>query len=577
MSEQAASQDGTRFPDPHSDSSKTSSDIEVKATSPDASLAPLEAEEECPRSVHGVRWVVVCCSLYLEALIYGLDTTIAADIQAAVIDSFGSIEKLTWIGTAFPLGSVCAILPTSALYSTFDLKYIYVGSIVLFEAGSALCGAALTLDALIVGRALAGLGGSGIFLGTLNFFSLCTTQQERGKYIAGIGVVWGSGAVLGPVVGGAFSVSSATWRWAFYINLVIAAVCAPAYLFYMPSVTPPGAPITSIWSRTKALDWIGFTTFTGAIVCFTMALTFGGATWAWGSDATIAMFVVSGVLAIGMVLQQGFVLFTTREARQFPPRHILSDWTLILLNIVTAMAAVNIYVPLYYIPVYFAFVHGDSAIVAAVRLLPYIVFLAGMNMASGALLSRIKYYWALYVAGGVLMTVGGATMFTVTPEVAKANIYGYSIILGAGTGLIFNAGYTVCGVKTMIRTGSGLDVQRAISMINLSQLGFQMGSLLIGGQIFQSYARANLARALDSQDFSGAQISSIIAGAHSALFESLSDELKHAAVSAITSAIGRVYIFSIVAGAVTVICAAVMKKETLFPPAAPKMVIAGGA
>lgn len=112
MSEQAASQDGTRFPDPHSDSSKTSSDIEVKATSPDASLAPLEAEEECPRSVHGVRWVVVCCSLYLGALIYGLDTTIAADIQAAVIDSFGSIEKLTWIGTAFPLGSVCAILPT---------------------------------------------------------------------------------------------------------------------------------------------------------------------------------------------------------------------------------------------------------------------------------------------------------------------------------------------------------------------------------------------------------------------------------------------------------------------------------
>lgn len=90
--------------------------------------------------------------------------------------------------------------------------------------------------------------------------------------------------------------------------------------------------------------------------------------------------------------QQYFALFTTREARQFPPGHILKDWTLILLNIATAMAAVNIYVPLYYIPIYFQFVQGDSAILAAVRLLPYIIFLAAMNLVSGACLSKIKYY-----------------------------------------------------------------------------------------------------------------------------------------------------------------------------------------
>lgn len=94
------------------------------------------------------------------------------------------------------------------------------------------------MDALIVGRGIAGLGGAGIFLGyvqeqrhriksllicillsILNYFSLCTSDKERGRYISGTGVVWGTGAVLGPVVGGAFSTSSATWRWAFYINL----------------------------------------------------------------------------------------------------------------------------------------------------------------------------------------------------------------------------------------------------------------------------------------------------------------------------------------------------------------------
>ncbi|EED19841.1 efflux pump antibiotic resistance protein, putative [Talaromyces stipitatus ATCC 10500] len=559
-----------------SDSSNDSGeDIEKSPRlSPTTSLQP---NNDSPRPVHGFKWVLVCASLYIGALIYGLDTTIAADIQAAIVERFNNVERLTWVGTAFPLGSVCAILPVSAFYHNFDLKPLFVGSILLFEIGSALCGAAPNMDALIVGRVIAGLGGSGIFLGTLNFFSLLTSDKERGRYISGIGVVWGTGAVLGPVVGGAFSTSSATWRWAFYINLVIAAVCAPAYIFYLPSVKPPGAPDTSVFARLRNLDWIGFIGGTGAMLSFVMALTFAGSIWAWNDGRTITTFVVAGVLLILVLLQQYFVLFTNRPARMFPPRHILKDSTLILLNIVTAAGATNIYVPVYYIPVYCSFVHGDSALMAAVRLLPYICFLASMNMLSGAFLPRISYYWALYLFGGILMTIGGATLYTVDIDTRMANVYGYSVLLGAGTGLIFQAGYTVGGVKTMMRTGSGLDVQRVISMLNLSQLGFQMGSLLIGGQIFQSLAMKNLTRVLHGLDFSQEDIRSAVAGTQSTLFASLTPSMKSQAISAIIDAISKVYTISIAAGGITVICALLMKKERLFKTAAPDMVVAGGA
>lgn len=172
---------------------------------------------------------------------------------------------------------------------------------------------------------------------------------------------------------------------------VIAAVCAPAYLFVMPGVTPPGAPKTSVLDRVKALDIAGFLTLSSFFACFTVALTFGGGIWAWNTGGTVALFVVGGLFGIVMLIQQYFCLFTTLETRQFPPGHILNDWTLILLNIATAMAATNIYVPLYYIPIYFQFVQGDSAILAAVRLLPYIIFLATMNLASGTLLPKLKY------------------------------------------------------------------------------------------------------------------------------------------------------------------------------------------
>lgn len=122
-----------------------------------------------------------------------------------------------------------------------------------------------------------------------------------------------------------------------------------------------------------------------------MALTFAGSVWAWNDNRTIVTFVISGVLFILTFLQQYFVLFTTREARMFPPAHLLKDKSLILLNIGIGAGSANIVVPVYYIPIYFVFVHGDSALMAAIRLLPYILFLALTNLASGALLPRINY------------------------------------------------------------------------------------------------------------------------------------------------------------------------------------------
>jgi hypothetical protein len=187
------------------------------------------------------------------------------------------------------------------------------------------------------------------------------------------------------------------------------------------------------------------------------------------------------------------------------------------------------------------------------------------------------FSWALYLLGGVLMAAGSASMFTVTPATPVANVYGYSIILGAGTGLVFNLGFTVSGVTIMAETGNGLDLQRVISMQNLSQLGFQTLSLLIGGQVFQSLSMKNLTHALSELGMSQAEIRSAIAGTRSAVFTRLSPAFQEQAIKAITDAMSRVYILSIVVSAITVICAMLMKKEKLFPTAGERIVIAGGA
>lgn len=95
----------------------------------------------------------------------GLDTTISADVQGSILESLSEIDKLSWVGIGFPMGSVATILLIGYCYGLFQIKWVYIGSIVLFEVGSAICGAAPKMNALIVGRVIAGIGGGGMYLG----------------------------------------------------------------------------------------------------------------------------------------------------------------------------------------------------------------------------------------------------------------------------------------------------------------------------------------------------------------------------------------------------------------------------
>ncbi len=95
----------------------------------------------------------------------GLDTTIAADVQASVYESLGEIQNLQWVGLGFPMASVAIILFVGRLYEAFNMKWLITAALAIFEIGSAVCGAAPTSDALIIGRVIAGMGGSGMYLG----------------------------------------------------------------------------------------------------------------------------------------------------------------------------------------------------------------------------------------------------------------------------------------------------------------------------------------------------------------------------------------------------------------------------
>lgn len=123
------------------------------------------SQKEDERAIRGVRWFLVCVAIFSANLLYGLDTTIVADIQAGISETFQNVAQLGWLGIGFTLGSTVMILPIGKAFSGFDNKWIFIGCLLNFAAASALCGAAPNMNAMIVGRVWAGAGGAGMYLG----------------------------------------------------------------------------------------------------------------------------------------------------------------------------------------------------------------------------------------------------------------------------------------------------------------------------------------------------------------------------------------------------------------------------
>lgn len=122
-------------------------------------------DKDQERTVTGIRWFLICAAVYSANMLYGLDTTIVADIQGAISGTFDNVAQLGWLGVGFTLGSTVFILPLGKVFGVFDMKWVFISCLTMFAAASGLCGAAPTMPAMIVGRVWAGAGGAGMYLG----------------------------------------------------------------------------------------------------------------------------------------------------------------------------------------------------------------------------------------------------------------------------------------------------------------------------------------------------------------------------------------------------------------------------
>jgi hypothetical protein len=358
-----------------------------------------------------------------------------------------------------------------------------------------------------------------------------------------MGVSWGTGCILGPIIGGSFAVSSATWRWAFYLNLPLAVLFAPIYIFIFPRYNPQ--PDVTGPTKLARIDWIGALLNATVFILFQVVLTFAGSTWKWDSAGPIAMWIVFGVSLIAYIIQQTFSIFTTSERRLFPV-HFLKSRTMNLLFIGTAVSSTTLGVGVYYMPLLFQFTRGDSAIRAAVQILPLVTITIFSIMFTGGLLPVIGRYSPLYIIAGIFVVIAGSLMHTIDITTSTSAIYGYEVLLAIGTGATMQIAYAVSVAKVKQH-----DVQNAIGFIN------------VAGSVFQNRGFINLREALEGYGFSEQDLRAALAGAQSAVLHGSGEVVREKAIMAIVKTLDSVWILTIVAGAVSLIAGLFMRWEKL--------------
>ncbi|WP_338663465.1 MDR family MFS transporter [Pararoseomonas sp. SCSIO 73927] len=296
-------------------------------------------------------------------LLAALDQNIVNTALPRMVADLGGMAHLSWVVTAFMLSSTVTTPLYGKLSDTYGRRKLFLVAIVVFLAGSFLCGAAGSMGQLIGFRALQGLGAGGLMVLAMASIGDVIPPRERPRYQGLFTGVFALASVAGPLLGGVIT-SAISWRWVFYVNLPLGAVALLLIGFGLR--TPPSG-------GRKPLDLPGVLLMAGFTATLLLYLAWGGTEFPWSSLPS------AGMAALVVLLFAGFVW---RESRAEDPLVRLGLFRNPVFSRGVAVGGMMVFAMLgstVFLPLYFQLVLGMTPASAGAMMLPQV---AGMVLTS---------------------------------------------------------------------------------------------------------------------------------------------------------------------------------------------------
>jgi EmrB/QacA subfamily drug resistance transporter len=409
---------------------------------------------------HNNRWLILMV-IALAQLMVVLDATIVNIALPSAQEDLGfANDARQWIVTSYALSFGSLLLLGGKIGDIFGRKWAFIGGLVGFAAASALGGAATSFGMLVTSRSLQGAFGA--LLAPAALSTLTNTfqdPQERGRAFGIFGAVAGGGGAVGLLLGGALT-QYASWRWCFFINLIIAAVAAiGAYLLLRNEAQ----------AQRPHLDLLGSAVAASGLFLLVFGLS-RAETDGWGNASTITC------LAVGAVLLVTFVLIERRVQHPLLPLRIVLDRNrggAFLAMGLTAIAMFGVFLFLTY---YLQLTKGFSPLKSGVAFIPMILFVLAASVTSNIRLLPLLGARRLITIGMLLGATGMFFLSRITADGSYATqVLPILPVMGIGFGLIFSTSFNTA-TAGVARTDAGV---ASATLNTMQQVGGSIGTALL--------------------------------------------------------------------------------------------------